>query len=130
MSAFDDELKVLRAEAEMVDAHVINGRRYYIGGLRGRDVVMVLSGKSMVNAAMTTQTLLDHFNIESIECDPGQGRRDVLVPSGQHDAESGRRSSQEGAAQEMYAIRGLPGSRSESRCGGKRGEWSLIRGQR
>jgi adenosylhomocysteine nucleosidase len=66
MSAFDDELKVLRAEAELADAHVVNGRTYYIGRLRERDVVMVLSGKSMVNAAMTTQTLLDHFNIGSI----------------------------------------------------------------
>jgi adenosylhomocysteine nucleosidase len=66
MSAFDDELKVLRTRAEVVDTRAINGRTYYIGQLGGCDVVMVLSGKSMVNAAMTTQTLLDHFDIEGI----------------------------------------------------------------
>ena len=65
-------------------------------------VVIVLSGVSMVNAAMTTQRLLDHFRIERLVMsgiaggiDPSHHVGDVLVPeawampmecTGSHDA--------------------------------------------
>ena len=39
---------------------------YIVGKLQGKDVVLFLSGVSMVNAAMTTQAAIDHFKITRI----------------------------------------------------------------
>ncbi len=66
ISAFDAEWVKLRAAMEITDARVINGRTHYVGRLAGQDVVLMLSGFSMVNAAMTTQALLDRFTIRQI----------------------------------------------------------------
>ena len=66
VSAFDAELERLRAAAEISEVRVINGRSHYLGRLAGHDVVLLLSGFSMVNAAMTTQALLDHFHVQGI----------------------------------------------------------------
>ncbi|MES3035387.1 MAG: 5'-methylthioadenosine/S-adenosylhomocysteine nucleosidase [Gemmatimonadota bacterium] len=66
ISAFDAEWVKLRAAAEITGSRVINGRTHYLGRLAGQDVVLMLSGVSMVNAAMTTQTLLDRFTIRQI----------------------------------------------------------------
>lgn len=88
MSAFALELDALRALATITDTRVINGRTHYIGTLGGRDVVLMLSGFSMVNAAMTTQGLLDRFNVSSIVfsgiaggVNPGLNVGDVTVPA-------------------------------------------------
>ena len=63
------------------------GERGRRGLLRGNRVVIVLSGVSMINAAMTTQTLIDHFRIERLVMsgisggiDPAHRVGDVLVP--------------------------------------------------
>ena len=45
---------------------MVNGRTHYLGSLAGHDVVLLLSGFSMVNAAMTTQALLDRYVISGI----------------------------------------------------------------
>lgn len=66
ISAFDAELEKLRAEARISRTEVVNGRSHYLGTLQGRDVVLLLSGYSMVNAAMTTQALFDRFTIKGI----------------------------------------------------------------
>jgi adenosylhomocysteine nucleosidase len=66
ISAFEPELAKLRKEADIKEVRVINGRSHYLGRLAGHDVVLLLSGFSMVNAAMTTQGLLDHFTIREI----------------------------------------------------------------
>jgi adenosylhomocysteine nucleosidase len=88
ISAFDPELVALRAATTITGTRVINGRTHYIGRLAGRDVVLLLSGVSMVNAAMTTQALLDHFNISAIVfsgiaggVNPGLNVGDVTVPA-------------------------------------------------
>jgi len=65
-SAFDAELKLLLGEAKIEKQYVIDGTTYYLGRLRGNDVVMYLSGVSMVSAAMKTQSPADYFNIERI----------------------------------------------------------------
>ncbi len=44
----------------------INGHRFSKGKLQGKDVVVVLTNISIVNAAMVTQTALDRFNIRNI----------------------------------------------------------------
>jgi adenosylhomocysteine nucleosidase len=66
MSAFDAELDRLRAATRITATTVINGRTHYVGTLAGHDVVLMLSGFSMVNAAMNTQAMLDRFAIRGI----------------------------------------------------------------
>jgi len=88
MSAFDPELAQLRSKANITNTYAINGRTYYVGELAGKDVVLVLSGVSMVNAAMTAQTVLDHFHIDGIVfsgiaggVNPNLDIGDVVVPA-------------------------------------------------
>ena len=88
MSAFDAELSQLRSQANITGSYTINGRTYYVGQLSGKDVVMVLSGVSMVNAAMTAQTALDHFHVTGIVfsgiaggVNPELNIGDVVVPA-------------------------------------------------
>ncbi len=66
MSAFEPEWISLQADMTDAETQVINGQRFITGQLSGQDVVLFLSGVSMVNAAMTTQLALDHFDIRSI----------------------------------------------------------------
>jgi adenosylhomocysteine nucleosidase len=88
ISAFDAELEKLRSAATITGTTVINGRSHYLGTLQGHDVVLLLSGYSMVNAAMNTQSLFDHFTIKGIVfsgiaggVNPGLQVGDVTVPA-------------------------------------------------
>ena len=88
MSAFDAEWRALRAATEITGTQVVNNRTLYFGRLRGHDVVLLLSGFSMVNAAMTTQALLDRIPIRAIVfsgiaggVNPGLDVGDVTVPA-------------------------------------------------
>jgi adenosylhomocysteine nucleosidase len=88
MSAFDAELEALRAAATVSGTRVVNGRTQYLGTLAGHEVVLTLSGFSMVNAAMTTQALLDRYAIRGIVfsgiaggVNPGLHVGDVTVPA-------------------------------------------------
>ena len=88
ISAFEPELVKLRAATTITGTRVINGRTHYLGTLAGHDVVLLLSGFSMVNAAMTTQAMLDRFHITSIVfsgiaggVNPGLNVGDVTVPA-------------------------------------------------
>ena len=87
VSAFGDEAAILVRETRGARTWTINGNRFTTGTLRGNRVVIVLSGVSMINAAMTTQTLIDHFRIERLVMsgisggiDPAHHVGDVLVP--------------------------------------------------
>ena len=87
MSAFEPEWLALQADLENADETVINGNRFITGTLEGQDVVLFLSGISMVNAAMTTQLALDHFDVDRIVfsgiaggVDPALDIGDVVVP--------------------------------------------------
>ncbi|MFV0386900.1 5'-methylthioadenosine/S-adenosylhomocysteine nucleosidase [Paracoccus sp. (in: a-proteobacteria)] len=66
ISAFPPEWVSLKADLEGAQTHRINGTEFVTGTLAGREVVLFLSGVSMVNAAMTTQLALDHFSISGI----------------------------------------------------------------
>ena len=64
----------------------MNGVAFNTGTLEGHDVVLFLSGISVVNAAMTVQLALDHFAIERIVfsgiaggVDPGLDIGDVVI---------------------------------------------------
>lgn len=88
ISAFAPELEKLRGAAQITSERVINGHRHYIGRLAEHDVVLLLSGVSMVNASMTTQSLLDHFTVRSIVfsgiaggANPNLHMGDVTVPA-------------------------------------------------
>ncbi|MCE9602966.1 MAG: 5'-methylthioadenosine/S-adenosylhomocysteine nucleosidase [Gemmatimonadetes bacterium] len=88
MSAFDPELVALRAATVITATRVVNGRTHYLGTLAGHDVVLMLSGISMVNAAMTTQAMLDRYTITGIVfsgiaggVNPGLNVGDVTVPA-------------------------------------------------
>lgn len=88
VSAFAPELQALLAETEDQAPHVINGRTFTLGRLAGNDVVLFLSGISIVNATMTTQLALDRFTIEGIVfsgiaggVNPNLAVGDVTVPA-------------------------------------------------
>ncbi|MEF2072354.1 5'-methylthioadenosine/S-adenosylhomocysteine nucleosidase [Consotaella aegiceratis] len=66
MSAFEPEWQSLKAAVQDPQEETINGNLFVTGTLEGQDVVLFLSGVSMVNAAMTTQLALDHFDVSSI----------------------------------------------------------------
>lgn len=66
MSAFQPEWISLQADLEGAQTETINGTQFITGTLSGQEVVLFLSGVSMVNAAMTTQLALERFDIEAI----------------------------------------------------------------
>jgi adenosylhomocysteine nucleosidase len=85
-SAFEPEWTVLRSEIEEPAEHMVNGRSFITGKLAGKDVVLFLSGISMVNAAMNTQIALDRFSLTAIVfsgiaggVDPGLNIGDVVI---------------------------------------------------
>ena len=87
MTAFEPETVVLRALIEDADIRRIKGVEFVSGRIEGKDVLVFQSGVSMVNAAMTTQMALDHFNIARIVmsgvgggADPALMIGDVVVP--------------------------------------------------
>lgn len=87
MSAFAPELVRLLEATEQPQRFSENGIDFTTGRLGGRPVVLVLSGISMVNAAMTTQMLLDRFQVTALVfsgiaggVDPALMVGDVAVP--------------------------------------------------
>jgi len=66
MSAFAPELALLRAQTRNARTHRVNGVEFTTGELEGRAVVLLLSGISMVNAAMNTQLVLDRFAVTHV----------------------------------------------------------------
>lgn len=66
MTAFSPESKQLLEDAQIIQRFTINGRTAHVGTLYGNPVVLAQSGVSMVNAAMSAQSLLDRFEITAI----------------------------------------------------------------
>jgi adenosylhomocysteine nucleosidase len=105
LSAFEPELVSLLKNVHITDQYVINGRTFTTGELTGKPVVLALSGISMVNAAMTTQTALDHFTIKTIlfsgiagGVSPNLNIGDVVVPDrwAQYQEQVAARQSEQG----------------------------------
>lgn len=87
MSAFAPELALLSDRLSDAREHQINGVRFTTGTLEDKPVVLLLSGISMVNAAMNTQLVFDRFNVTHLVfsgiaggVDPGLNIGDVSVP--------------------------------------------------
>jgi len=66
VSAFDAELAKLRDSIQLTSKTVVNGRTLWLGKLKGHNVVLLLSGISIINATLTTESLLNNFRITSI----------------------------------------------------------------
>ena len=86
ISAFQPEWTLLQEMIEDREDHLLNGTTFITGTLEGKPIVLFLSGVSMVNAAMTTQMALDHFEIQNIVfsgiaggVDPALSVGDVVV---------------------------------------------------
>ncbi len=88
VSAVPLELDQLLAAADVESTEAILGRAHHVGVLRGVDVVLLLSGRGMTNAAMIAQALIDRFSISAIifsgvagGVNPGLSIGDVAVPA-------------------------------------------------
>ncbi|WHO37246.1 5'-methylthioadenosine/S-adenosylhomocysteine nucleosidase [Sphingobium sp. AP49] len=66
MTAFPPEHAALAGHVERVRTVRVNGVPVMLGTMAGKPVLLVESGVSMVNAAMTTQWLVDRFNVKRI----------------------------------------------------------------
>ena len=73
---------------ESAEPHRLHGRTVLTGRLSGRNVILAQTGVSMVNAAMTTQALLDRFAVSRIVVsgvagglDPANNVGHVLAPA-------------------------------------------------
>ena len=66
ISAFEKELTTLLGATDVTERRVINGRTHYFGTLAGQRVVLLLSGMSIVNATMVTQSLIDRIPVSAI----------------------------------------------------------------
>lgn len=85
--AFQPEIPELRAALKHAKVHTIHRTQFITGQLGDKDVVLFLSGMSMVNAAMSTQMALDNFNVKNIVfsgiaggVNPALNIGDVTVP--------------------------------------------------
>jgi len=88
VSAFGAEADVLLAQTLHPHTYVINGTTFTTGILNGNRVVIVLTGISVMNAAMTTQLMLDHFSVHHLllsgiagGVDPANHIGDVIIPN-------------------------------------------------
>ena len=66
IAAFGQEADLLLRSMENKKEFLINGKTFTTGKLQGTPVVLVISGISMVNAVMTTQMIIDHFNLKGV----------------------------------------------------------------
>ena len=87
LTAFAPEWDVLVRRIDHPATFEIAGRPCFCGDLAGRAVVIVMSGMSMINAAMTAQAVIDHFVVEHLvytgiagAIDPEVHVGDVIVP--------------------------------------------------
>ena len=87
ISGFKPEWTELRAALKNRKSRIVNGVEYVTGETEGQPVLLLLSGISMVNAAMTTQFAFDHFRVSRIifsgvagGLNPDLEIADVVVP--------------------------------------------------
>lgn len=87
ISAFGNEAKILVEALQGPKEILINGSKFTTGMLEGHNVVITLTGVSITNAAMTTQLLVDRFNVTTVlfsgiagGVDPNLRVGDVVIP--------------------------------------------------
>jgi len=87
LCAFEPEWKALVGLVKHPQTRTVDGVSVVSGTLEGQPVLLMLSGVSMVNAALNTQFLIDHFPVRRIVfsgiaggIDPALSIGDVIVP--------------------------------------------------
>jgi adenosylhomocysteine nucleosidase len=87
LSAYEPEWKALQSAVEAPQVQSYKGVNVVLGRIEGKPVVLGLTGVSMVNAAMTTQMILDRYTVTRIVVtgvaggvDPALNIGDVAVP--------------------------------------------------
>jgi adenosylhomocysteine nucleosidase len=87
IASFQPEWLQLQSALQHRKDRIVNGIEYATGEIEGKPVLLFLSGMSMVNAAMTTQFVFDHFKIDRIVfsgiaggLNPDLNIGDVVVP--------------------------------------------------
>lgn len=66
ISAMDNEISVLLKEADINHEDMIGGVKYYIGKLRGKDVVITRAGIGKVRASSGVTTMFNKYNISKV----------------------------------------------------------------
>ena len=66
MTAYSPEWNAMVGAVKDAKEYKLNGGTYLTGTLEGKPVILMQSGVSMVNAAMNTQLVLDHFAVKRI----------------------------------------------------------------
>lgn len=66
ISAMDNEIAALVKEADIEREDMVGGEKYYVGKLRGQNVVITKSGIGKVFASSGATILLDNYNIEKL----------------------------------------------------------------
>lgn len=66
MGAMEEEIRLFQDYADIEKKKNIAGMTFYVGKIDDRDVVMVRCGVGKVHAAVSTQILIDHFDVDEI----------------------------------------------------------------
>ena len=66
IGAMEEEIAMLKEKGNIITAKNIVGLDFYVAGLAGKSVVLVVSGIGKVNAAVCAQVLIDHFAVDCI----------------------------------------------------------------
>ncbi|WP_422660461.1 5'-methylthioadenosine/adenosylhomocysteine nucleosidase [Paenibacillus sp. EC2-1] len=94
IGAMDEEIELLLAQMESSEKVTKSGVSYVKGTLEGKEIVVCKSGVGKVNAAITTQVLIDYFGVSQIlftgvagALDPRLNIGDIVISSScmQHD---------------------------------------------
>jgi len=88
LAAYQPEIDALLPSLTGAEHFQVNGVTFHTGRIEGIDVVILMTGMSLVNAAMNTQLAIDHFEINAIlvsgvagGVDPDLTFGDVAVPA-------------------------------------------------
>lgn len=97
IGAMDEEIKLLRQNIELKEEVVKATITFYLGMFQGKEVVVCKSGVGKVNAAVTTQLLVDIFAVDKIiftgvagAIDPELNIGDIVISTSaiQHDIDA------------------------------------------
>ncbi|MCT8137351.1 5'-methylthioadenosine/adenosylhomocysteine nucleosidase [Anaerobacillus sp. CMMVII] len=97
IGAMDEEIKLLKENIEIEEEVVKATITFYVGTLHGKEVVICKSGVGKVNAAITTQLLVDHFSVSKLiftgvagAVDPNLNIGDIVISTSaiQHDLDA------------------------------------------
>jgi adenosylhomocysteine nucleosidase len=66
IGAMEEEIKLMREHLHIADEREIAKITFYEGSFEGSNVILCKCGVGKVNAAITTQILIDHYSVDAI----------------------------------------------------------------